>query len=186
MGSSARTPRRPNHASSETHRASTAGSSRRAVVGEGVATRCLGDADERVREHPTVLGGALDLDEQRDRIGGLVEDPLDDLRELGVVAGRGPEQHAERRLVPRHEAEVRGEPGLHALAPRGRRLRRLGQQAEQLVTDVLEELDEQRPLRREVLVQHGLRDAGGASATSSIDVAWKPFVANTLHATSRS
>ena len=40
--------------------------------------------------------------------------------------------------------------------------RRDGELGEQPVADVVEHLEEQRPLRREVLVEDGLRDPGGA------------------------
>ena len=59
---------------------------RRIRVGEGVAARGLGDADEGVREHTPVLGRGVDLDELADGVGGFVQDLVDDAGELGVVA----------------------------------------------------------------------------------------------------
>ena len=128
-------------------------------VGERVAADALGHADDRVREHLPVLIGAVDLDERADRRGRVGEHAVDDVGELGVVARRCPEEQPERGAVVLDEMEVGGEalldPGPAGLDAR----RRLGQHLEQASTDVLEHRDEQRPLRREVLVEDRLGDA---------------------------
>ncbi len=133
---------------------------RRIRVGEGVAARGLGDADERVREHTAVLGRGVDLDELADGVGGGVQDLIDDAGELGIVASRGAEQEAKRGPVVDDEPEVGAEALLHALATGRGAARRRRQLVEQLAADVREQLDEEGPLRREVLVQHRLRNAG--------------------------
>ena len=122
--------------------------------------RRLGHADQGVRQYPAVLGGAFDLDQLADGVGGVVQDLVDDAGELGVVAGRRAEQQPERGAVVGDEPEVGAEALLDAfpagVGPAGR----LGQLVQELAADVGEQLDEQRPLRREVLVEHGLGDAG--------------------------
>ena len=52
-------------------------------------------------------------------------------------------------------------PGLDPLAARRRAARRLGEPVEQPPAGVFEELAVERALAREVLVEHGLGDAGG-------------------------
>ena len=126
-----------------------------------MATRRLGHADEGVRQHPTVLGGAFDLDQLADGVGGVVQDLVDDAGEILVVASRRAEQQPERGPVVGDEPEVGAETHLDALAAGVRPARRLGQLVQELAADVGEQLDEQRPFRREMLVQDGLRDAGG-------------------------
>ncbi len=132
----------------------------RAIVRERIAARGLGYADEGVSEHSAVLRCGSDLDEMTDRLGRLVEHPLHDLRELRVVAGRRAEEHTEGRFIAGNEAKVGGKALLDALATGvsgGSRSREL---LEQLISDIFEQLEEERPLGREVLVQDGLRDAG--------------------------
>ena len=120
----------------------------------------FGHADERVGEDHALFVGAGDLDERRDRFDDGVEDLLDDARELGIGADRRAEQQPERRAVTDRETEVGAEPELDPFATRRGAARRFGEQREQLPPGVFEELDVERPLAREVLVQHRLRDAG--------------------------
>ena len=102
----------------------------------------------------------MDLDERADRGSGVGEHAVDHVRELGVVARRRTEEQPERGAVVLDEVEVRGEalldPGAAGLDAGGR----LGEHFEQAPTHVLQHGDEQRPLRREVLVEDGLGDAG--------------------------
>ena len=160
--SAERTPRRPNQASSPTQCASCSGSCDSS--GSVSACRLMPSAmpDDRVREHEPVLGRARDLDERAHRLGGVREHAVDHVGELGVVAGGRTEQQPERGPIALHEAEVGGEALGDAVAPRLHGAGRLPEHLEQSPADVLEHRDEQRPLRREVLVEDRLRDAGGA------------------------
>ena len=115
--SAERTPRSPNHASSADPVGELVGVVRAVGVGERVAADALGDADDGVGEHLPVLVGAVDLDERADRGGGVGEHAVDDVGELGVVAGRGAEEQPERGAVVLDEAEVGGEALLDPGAP---------------------------------------------------------------------
>ena len=103
----------------------------------------------------------MDLDERAHCRGRVVEHAVDDVGELRVVARRRAEQQAERGAIVLDEAEVGGEPLLHAVAPGLHARGRLGEHFEQPAADVLEHGDEQRPLRQEVLVEDRLGDARG-------------------------
>jgi hypothetical protein len=83
----------------------------------------------------------------------------DRLGELGVVPGARAEQHPEGVGALGHEAEVGPEAGLD-LAARALGGRGLEDGFLELAADVDEQLREQLPLRREVLVEHGLGDPG--------------------------
>ncbi len=125
-----------------------------------MAARRLGDADQRMGEHLAMLGCALDLDPHADEIGRVVEDAVGDVGELGVVSHRRAEQQAERGPVARDELKVGGETHFDAFTARLGPTRCGREPIEQLAPDVVEQLNEQRPLRREMLIEDGLRDAG--------------------------
>ena len=101
--------------------------------GVGVAERPPPDrlrhADDRVREHLPLPFRRGDLDQRRDRLGGGVEDLLDDARELGIGSQRRAEQEAERRAVADRELEVGAEADLDPFAQRARAFGRLGERA---------------------------------------------------------
>ena len=82
-------------------------------------------------------------------------------RELGVVADRRAEQQSERGPVVGDEAEVGAEARLDPSRPVVARLVAAVISSSSWRADVLEQLDVERPLRREVLVQHRLGDARG-------------------------
>ena len=79
--------------------------------------------------------------------------------ELGIAADRRAEQQPERRAVADRELEVRAKSGLDPFAARRRPAGRVGEPVEQAAPGVLEQLDVERALAREVLVQHRLGDA---------------------------
>src|SRR5438552_2546477 len=76
-----------------------------------------------------------------------------------AAAGTAAEQQAERVLVVRDELEVGLEARFHLLARPRRGRRRLTDLLAQAAPDVVEELDVEVALGREVLVEHGLGNA---------------------------
>ena len=108
-----------------------------------------------------MLGRALDLDEGAHRGGRAGEDAVDDVGELGIVAGGSAEEEPERGAVALDEVEVGGEALFDARAARLDAAGCFDEHREQSPTDVFEHRDEERSLRRKVLVEDGLRDSGG-------------------------
>ena len=97
-----------------------------------------------------------------DRGGGVVEHAVDDVGELGIVAHRRAEQQPERGAVALDEAEVGGEALLRPAPARSRRRSVASvSTASSRPPTSSSTRDEQRPLRREVLVEDRLGDAGG-------------------------
>jgi len=135
-------------------------------ISERVPADALGHPHHRMGEDQPVFGGTRDLDESAHRGRDARKHAVDDVGELGVVARGRTEEQPERGSIALDEAEVRGEPFFDARPPRLDTARRLAQDIEEPSADVLEYGDEQRALRRKVLVEDGLRDAGGEGEVS--------------------
>ncbi len=131
-------------------------------MGEPVAARPFGQADDPVAEHPPILGGErVDGDEVGGHLGDRRLDLAGLLRELLVAAGAGPEEDLERVTVVGDESEVGLEPRLDLL-PWPRSVGgRLGDAVAELAADLAEQLPVELALGGEVLVQHGLGHPGG-------------------------
>ena len=106
--------------------------------------------------------------------------------ELGIGAQRRAEQEQERGAVADREPEVGAEPELDPLAHRARPAGGLRERAEQLAAGLFEQLDVQRALAREVLVQHGLGDARALRRSRPSTSRGSPAAANRSRATSKS
>ena len=158
---SVRTPRNPNHASSEIHCASwspstTASGSRSArrptdsaMPTIAFASICRCSSGAGISISVAIVSAAAS------RISSTMR------ANSGIGAQRRAEQEQERRPVADREPEVRAEAELDPIAQRARVRGRLGERAEQLAAGLLEQLDVQRALAREVLVEDGLGDARG-------------------------
>ena len=114
-----------------------------------------------VRQHPAMFVGSGDLDEFGDHVGCGLHHAFDDPGELGIGADRRAEQQPEPGPAVGDVAEVGEEAGLVALPGRLDAVRHGRERVEELASGVFEQFDVQRALAREVLVEHGLGDAGG-------------------------
>lgn len=109
----------------------------------------------------SLLRCGIHVDEARHDFGHFGHDPLGNGRELTVVAYRSAKEEPERSLVLGHETEVGPKPALHLLPPGSGPARLLADLLDEAQADVLQQLDVQGALVREVLVQDGLGDPGG-------------------------
>jgi hypothetical protein len=108
-----------------------------------------------------VVRGDVGVDQRGDRRGDMLLDPADGVGELGVAAGTTAEEELVGAPVLGHEPEVRGEAVLDLLVRTAGVRGRLGDEVAEAGADILEELEVEVPLGREVLVEHRLGHTRG-------------------------
>lgn len=120
----------------------------------------LGKAHDPVSEKTAVFVVEVSVDQPCDSLGEGALDLPYGVGERLVVEGARTEQQAESSFVLGDEVEVRLEPSGHLGMGTGRIRSRLEDDVAQTGAYVGEQLEEEVVLRGEVLVEHGLGDAG--------------------------